>query len=126
MNTTANYHLPQWEATDHITRADLNSAMSAIDTALSGAAQIVTGTYAGNGQEERTISLGFTPKAVIVYSNAGAQNTGGSGIYYKPSITVTITEAGVEKLESAESVTVTFKKGTTELGTLEVAMPGEE
>ena len=47
------------------------------------------------------------------------------GDYYKPSIAVTITKASVERLESAESVTVTFKKGTTKLGTLEVDMPDE-
>ena len=37
MNHTTNYNLPQWEDTDRVTRADMNAAMSTIDTAIKAA-----------------------------------------------------------------------------------------
>ena len=72
MQHTANYNLPQWEAGDRIKRADFNGAMSAIDAALAGAARIVTVTYTGDGATSRIISLGFTPRAVIVSTHISA------------------------------------------------------
>ena len=45
----------------------------ASDAAAALSGKIVTGTYTGNGAASRTISLGFTPKAVFVadpYSNS--------------------------------------------------------
>ena len=43
--------------------------------------KIVTGTYTGNGEASRTISLGFTPKAVLVMNQAGYMTTFSSGYY---------------------------------------------
>ena len=72
MNTTTNYSLPQWEAADRVTRGDFNDAMSAIDTAIAGAGvKIAAGTYHGDGTVTRTISLGFTPKAVFLINGEG-------------------------------------------------------
>lgn len=34
---------------------------------------IVFGTYTGDGETSKTINLGFTPKAVVVYNRNGAQ-----------------------------------------------------
>ena len=46
-----------------------------IEDALAGAGpKIVTGTYEGDGVAARTISLGFTPKAVLLCSRMGMKN----------------------------------------------------
>ena len=75
---TTNFQLCQWEADDEVLRADFNSdnlkienALSAIKTVADVAytpenSPIVTGTYTGDGATTRVISLGFTPKAVLV------------------------------------------------------------
>ena len=42
MEYTENYHLPQWEPTDRVLRADFNDAMSDIDDALKANADSVT------------------------------------------------------------------------------------
>ena len=84
MNQTTNYNLPQWEATDRVTRNDVNGAMSSIDTALSGAAQIATGSYTGNGTSgtPTVVNIGFTPSCVlIVGSQTGSTISGGFFIY---------------------------------------------
>ena len=45
---------------------------SYIEDAIAGAgAKIVMGTYAGDGAASRTISLGFTPKAVLLVDMLG-------------------------------------------------------
>lgn len=41
--------------------------------------KITTGTYTGNGTTERTISLGFTPKAVYVNTSEGKTSWSYSG-----------------------------------------------
>lgn len=59
----------------------LKTIYETLSAGVSEKAKIVTGTYTGNGAASRTISLGFTPKAVLlcpqsltgdlVYSNSG-------------------------------------------------------
>ena len=49
-------------------------------TALEGRVEVIVGSYTGDGQENRTISLGFTPKAVLVEFRNGARFS--SGISY--------------------------------------------
>ena len=82
MNQTSNYQLNQWEKTDRVQMEDFNNDNAKIDAALKAAneaaaaaaangAKIVTGAYTGNGAATRTISLGFTPKAVLVMTNQG-------------------------------------------------------
>ena len=71
MNHTQNLHLPQWEADDRIMRTDFNNAFAAIDAALAATPHVAAGTYTGNGQASRVISLGFTPKAVFVTEKCG-------------------------------------------------------
>ena len=78
MEHTTNYSLPQWEASDRVTRGDMNDAMSAIDTALGAKREIVFGKYTGNGSYPRTIELGFTPKAVQLARTDGLTNTSSS------------------------------------------------
>lgn len=58
------------------TRASADSALdarlSAAETALLSKCEVYIGTYSGNGAEQRTISLGFTPKAVLLMSSDGS------------------------------------------------------
>ena len=62
-------------AAETAARADADAALAQADAALSGrvtaleAHKVVFGTYNGNGSKSQTISLGFTPKAVLVYSS---------------------------------------------------------
>ena len=81
MNQTTNYSLPQWEASDRVTRGDMNDAMSAIDTALAVKCEIVFGKYTGNGSYPRTIELGFTPKAVLLERLDGSMGSGYGGFF---------------------------------------------
>ena len=64
---TKNYQLHQWEATDDFLRTEFNENFGKLDEA----ARVVVGTYAGDNAESRTISLGFTPQAVLVVSDEG-------------------------------------------------------
>ena len=69
---TNNYQLHQWEPGDNFLREDFNHDFAKIDTALGGKSEIVCGSYVGDGTEDRLISLGFTPKAVLVMGEDGA------------------------------------------------------
>ena len=99
-NYTENYALCQWEPTDQVQRTDFNadnakldaalaaldsgkadqSALNALSSTVSSLSANVTanltkltfGTYVGNGASTRTISLGVTPKAVLVFTSFGA------------------------------------------------------
>ncbi len=68
---TSNYSLPQWELEDRILVEEFNEALHNIDEGLSLKAQVIIGSYEGDGAAERTISLGVTPKAVLVMSTHG-------------------------------------------------------
>lgn len=78
---TEHYGLHQWAATDNFLRTDFNTDHQLIDAALAGIqgdvdgkVEVVTGSYTGNKNvqehtddpEYQTVSLGFTPKAVVV------------------------------------------------------------
>lgn len=105
---TEHYGLSQWEATDQVVRLDFNSDNAKIDAgikaaqdaadsaqALAGAAYtpenspFVVGSYVGNGTASRTISLGFTPKAVLLVAGSGETMTRSTGYdaYYGGLIT---------------------------------------
>ena len=73
---TANYGLHQWEASDNFLRTDFNTDYQLIDAALAGKAEIVAGTYTGDGTASRTIDLGRTPDAVLVIDWYGNINSG--------------------------------------------------
>ena len=107
-NYTTNYQLCQWEATEKVLRTDFNednqkidAALSAHDTALAGKVSsgelaaldqrttalenrstLITGTYKGDGAASRTISLGFTPKAVLVMPATGHMSDAYLGYRY--------------------------------------------
>ena len=88
---TSNYQLHQWVPEDDFLRTDFNADFQKIDAALASKAsasgltslrgtvsgiqsdlldkaELVTGSYTGNGSTQ-TISLGFRPRAVIIALN---------------------------------------------------------
>jgi len=80
---TANYNLNQWAASDQFLRTEFNADNSRIDAALKALSaqaasqdgakcELTFGSYAGDGALTRTITLGFTPRAVFVISASGA------------------------------------------------------
>ena len=94
MEHTKNYNLPQWKKDDRIMMDDFNSAMSSIETGLSDNAQAaaraqktadtlpyVVGSYVGDGAEERTISVGFRPRFVILCQSQSASATSYTGFH---------------------------------------------
>ena len=134
-NHTPNFNLCQWEATDKVLRTDFNqdnqkidAALSAHDTALAGKVSsgelaalaqrttalasrpaLVTGTYTGDGTASRTISLGFTPKAVLVMPATGHMSDaylgyryGGLALDQSPVTTSWSSEAGDPVLNITE------------------------
>ena len=94
---TTNYQLHQWEASDNFLRTDFNADFAKIDAAVKavadaaagleaskaaqtaleavqalaeGKCRVVTGKYVGTGTSRRTITLGFMPKVVFVYTSS--------------------------------------------------------
>lgn len=72
---TSNYGLHQWVAEDDFLRTDFNTDFQKIDQALGNLsldkAQIVVGSYTGNGSSSRTITLGFQPQALYICNQVG-------------------------------------------------------
>ena len=114
---TPNYGLHQWESSDDFLRTDFNTDLSKIDTAL-GALQsetaekigIVLGSYRGDYTENRFISLGFTPVAVILEQDDGSRDGyghGGLAFAGHPSCTtgIVITEGGFTVTYSDDAYT---------------------
>ena len=95
METTRNYQLNQWAAGDRVQRVDFNADNAKLDGAIAAVSaragaletgkadktaldaakatipKMAIGTYTGSGAASRTISLGFTPKAVLVMTQDG-------------------------------------------------------
>lgn len=65
---TSNYGLNQWAAEDKVLREEFNQDNARLDATIP---KIVAGTYIGDGTENRTIDLGFTPKLVFVCNDTG-------------------------------------------------------
>ena len=74
-NYTTNYDLCQWESTDQVLRTDFNADNAKIDAALftldSVMVKLCTGTYVGDGDESRTVSVPFPPRAVFLCTQYG-------------------------------------------------------
>ena len=100
-NFTSNLHLSAWTGSDRPKRADFVSDNNIIDTALGGhiansgihvtadekariSQPFDVRIYAGSGESERTISLGFTPSFVIVYRRGvpPVAYSGGANVVY--------------------------------------------
>ena len=80
MTQTTNFHLNQWSPEDYVRRTDFNTDNLKIDTALGNMAQVVLGSYTGDGTTLRTVELGFTPRAVYVTDGRGAAFRYSSGV----------------------------------------------
>lgn len=89
-NYTEHYQLHQWEPTDDFLRTDFNTDFAKIDAAIKGVetaantalagkadagatqaaletkAEIIHGSYVGNGAEAQQIQLGFKPRIVLI------------------------------------------------------------
>ena len=64
---TQNYQLHSWVPGDKFLRAEMNENFAKLD----GASRVSTGSYVGDGQEDRTVALGFTPRLVLVMDQVG-------------------------------------------------------
>ena len=125
---TANYQLYLWEPEDNFLRTEFNENFAKIDAAIP---HIAAGAYTGNGgssasttAKTQTISLGFHPKAVLVYPVDGMAyiNTGNYG--YKNVYSALATREqnaavnGLSALTITESgFTVNFQSKNAELNT---------
>ena len=100
MTYTTNYQLPQWVKSDRILMDDFNDANSKIDAALTMKCEAVAGTYNGSDNDPQTISLGFTPAAVLVLdmrsNHTALAVTGCPACASDDSPAVTIVEGGFE------------------------------
>ena len=71
MNYTEKYHLPQWEESDRVMRADFNQMCADLEAGIARAQEtaealpFVTGSYRGNGTSQH-IEVGFTPRILLI------------------------------------------------------------
>lgn len=79
MNTTTHLALNMPELNDPVDITQLNHNMEVLDQKVYPNAT-VTGSYVGDGTQDRFINLGFTPRAVLLCSAAGRM-----GYYYNGS-----------------------------------------
>ena len=75
MGQTEHYGLSQPQPWERPSRAAWCGDMAAIDAALAEKAELVVGRYTGDNADSRTISLGFTPSAVLVEQIDGNRNS---------------------------------------------------
>ena len=79
MNHTTNYQLSQWAKSDRLMMDDFNADNQKIDAALKAnadaAMQFITGSYVGDGTEDRVIDLGVPPKLAIVLGTYGSASS---------------------------------------------------
>ena len=68
MNYTENYSLPQWEATDRVTREAVNSAMSSIDSAIAGASPWVKLVDRTVGSAQSSVSINVSGMNLAQYA----------------------------------------------------------
>lgn len=88
MQKTEHYQLNQWDKTDRIQMEDFNADNAKIEVALNEvkelslfAAKVHFGTYEGNNTETRDITLGFTPKALILTTSYAMFRDASNGCY---------------------------------------------
>ena len=76
------------------------AADDALDTELAKKCEVYAGTYTGDGTASRTISLGFTPKAVLVMNTNGQTTdsyrySGGLAVTGQPCVFSDYTVVGI-------------------------------
>ena len=67
MLKTTNYQLNKPEGTDPVRVDDFNENADVIDAALMSKAEILLGTYSGNGEDYQDIVLGYKPRFILVW-----------------------------------------------------------
>ena len=77
---TANLELNQWTKTDPVCMEEFNADNRKIDEAIGEVKQVAEsgtklyfGNYTGTGTSSRTITIGATPKVVVIWTANGAQ-----------------------------------------------------
>ena len=87
-NQTERYGLHLWEPEDNFLREEFNENFAALDKVLGAKSEVVFGSYTGTGTANRVISLGFTPRCVILVNkwwqlfSANNPNDVGGGIFF--------------------------------------------
>ncbi|MGI6031711.1 MAG: hypothetical protein ACOX7F_09460 [Eubacteriales bacterium] len=78
MNQTTHFGWKLPQLNDPVDITVLNSNFSAMDNTLYHTVY-VSGSYSGDGQENRTISLGFTPHALLLINEGGRTSLNENG-----------------------------------------------
>ena len=138
---TTNYQLHQWEASDDFLRTDFNEDFAKIDTAIKGVetgantalalkadagttqtalaakAEIAVGAYTGDGTESRTITLGFQPKALLLFRRkADSSNDRYTLLVYPDAPCISTNDGGVMLAVAAQGFSVryaTYRSGNS-------------
>lgn len=84
MALTPNLGLHQWQSGDSFLRTDFNGDFGKIDAAVSKKTEVVCGSYVGNAVlnlqdnsgNTQDITLGFTPRAILVYRPSASTSNG--------------------------------------------------
>lgn len=90
-NRTEQYGLHLWEPGDDFLREEFNENTLAVEAALGEKVEVVFGSYTGDNTANRVISLGFTPKCVILVNHSGQIYAGadiGGGVFF-PEMSLT-------------------------------------
>ena len=117
---TTNYQLHQWVPEDDFLRTDFNQDFQKIDealalkadagttqTALAAKAEIAAGAYTGDGAESRTITLDFSPKALLLFRTDVESSADRQTLLAYPGNPVISTRDNVTMLEvTAQGFTV--------------------
>ncbi len=109
-NKTQNYALHAWGLQDEMPLGEVNenfvkldaalkAGLSAVESSVGQKAEIVVGSYTGDGADDRKINLGFTPRLVFVISETadlhnGAYYYGGLALRGQASQAVAVVEDG--------------------------------
>ncbi|MEA4955191.1 MAG: hypothetical protein VB096_06720 [Pseudoflavonifractor sp.] len=80
-NQSTHFQLNLWEPGDNFLREEFNENFTKLDEAVAAGTRLTTGSYVGNGQATQTITLDFTPKAVLVLPAGGNFFSNGSPSY---------------------------------------------
>ena len=130
---TENFGLHQWVPEDDFLRTDFNTDFQKIDaaikgvetgadtalalkadagttqTALAAKAEIAVGAYTGDGTESRTITLGFQPKALLLFRRkADSGNDRYTLLVYPDAPCISTNDGGVMLAVAAQGFSVRY------------------
>ena len=79
---TEHYGMTVWGREDELcSPAGINGNFEMMDGVMKEKAELVAGSYTGDGVNRRTVELGFTPKSVFICRQDGMTGAPGSYIY---------------------------------------------